>query len=130
LGTAFLADLLKDAGDPAMARLADVVTETRIQMAVDDAAALSLDLSARSPDEASDLARALGGVVAAARAKAIDAGDAELAGLLEQARVDAEGGRVAFDFAVPGDELLRLFGCDAEGKPLSANAVSPPTRSQ
>jgi len=119
VGAALLADLLADANDPMVARLASVVTETRLQMTVDHAAALSLDLAAKSPEEAADLARALGGVVAAARAQALDAGDAELAGLLEQARVDADGGRVAFDLAVPGDDLLRLMGCDAEGRPLS-----------
>jgi hypothetical protein len=126
VGPALLQDLLGDLHDPATAQLAQVVTESRVQVAVDDAAALSLDLSARSPDEGRDLGRALGGLVAAARAKALDADDAELAGLLEQARVDvADDGRVAFDFAVPGDELLRMMGCDAEGRPLAAGALPP-----
>ena len=126
VGPALLQDLLGDVHDPAAAQLAQVITESRVQVAVDDAAALSLDLSARSADEGRDLGRALGGLVAAARAKALEADDAELAGLLEQARVDVtDDGRVAFDIAVPGDELLRMMGCDAEGRPVAADALPP-----
>jgi hypothetical protein len=134
VGQALLQDLLGSVQDPAAAQLAQVITESRLQVAVDDAAALSLDLSARSADEGRDLGRALGGIVTAARAKALDAGDNELAGLLEQARVDVgDDGRVAFDFAVPGDDLLRMMGCDADGHPLAAGApttvpATPPTK--
>lgn len=126
VGPALLQDLLGSAQDPTVTQLAKVITESRMQMAVDDAAALSLDLTTHSADEGRDLGRALGGLVAAARAKALEAGNAELAGLLEQARVDvADDGRVAFDFAVPGDDLLRLLGCDGEGRPLAEAAASP-----
>jgi hypothetical protein len=126
VGKAFLADLLGDADDPAAARLAEVVTQSRVQMSVDDAAALSLDLATRSPDEGEDLARALGGAVTALRARAAEEGNDELAGLLEQAVVRPQpGGGVAFDVAVPGAEFLRLFRCDADGKPLAADAVPP-----
>ncbi len=130
IGASLLQDLLGDSADPTAQKLATMLTETRVQMAVDDAAALSLDLSTKNPEEASDLARALGGLVAAGRAQALDAGDTELAGLLEQARVDTTGGRVAFDFAIPGDDLLRLLGCDAEGRPLGTPGVpsSKPTQ--
>ncbi len=124
LGPQMLQSVLGSFDDPAAAQLARIITESRVQVAVDDAAAMSLDLSARSPDEGRDLGRALGGLVAAARAQAVDADDAELAGLLEQARVEVgDDGRVAFDLAVPGDDLLRLMGCDPEGRPVAAAAT-------
>jgi hypothetical protein len=122
LGPALMADLFGDAKDPMAARLAEVVRESRVQIAVDDAAALSLDLATRTPDEAQDLGKALGGAVTALRAQARQEGKDDLAGLLDQARVVVdERGSVAFDFAVPGDDLLRLMGCDPEGR-----LASPP----
>ena len=118
VGPAFLKDLMGDVGDPAAKRLAEVITQSSVQVAVDDAAALSLDIQARTPAEGKDLAKALGGIVSMARAQAEQDGNDELAGLLEQANIEPrDDGSVAFDLAVPGKELLRAFGCDENGKP-------------
>jgi hypothetical protein len=116
VGPAFLKDLMTDVNDPAANRLAEVITQSTVQIAVDDAAALSLDIQARTPDEGKDLGKALGGIVSMARAQAEQDGNEELAGLLEQANiVPRDDGSVAFDLAVPGKDLLRLFGCGENG---------------
>jgi hypothetical protein len=124
LGQAFLRDMFAGSSNPVLTSFTTLVTETQVRVAVDDAAALSLDLKTNSADEANDLSRALGGAVAAARAQAAEAGETQLAGLLEQARVKVgDDGRVAFDVAVPGEHLLRMLGCSGDGKPLPpANA--------
>lgn len=120
VGPAFLKDLLGGLDDPAAARLADVVTQSTLQIAVDDAAALSMDLQTRTPQEGQDLSKALGGLVAAARAQAEQTGNLELVGLLAQTHiVPRDDGSIALDIALPGTDLLRVFGCDEHGKALS-----------
>ncbi len=119
VGAAFLQDLLGQAGDPRAAELANVITQSTVQMAVDDAAALSMDITARTPEEGQDLGKALGGLISLARQQAQTEGDTELAGLLDQGQVKVrDDGSVAVDVAVPGDTLLKMFGCDPTGKPL------------
>ena len=131
VGPAFLKDLLGTVNNPAAAKLGDVITQSTVQIAVDDAAALSLDIQARTPEEGQDLGKALGGLVSMARAEAEEGGDTELAGLLEQAKiVPRDDGSIAFDLAVPGHTLLRLFGCDEEGKPMGARPVDGATKTQ
>ncbi len=123
VGPAFLKELLGSLNDAGANRLAEVVTQSTVQIAVDDAAALSMDIQVRSPQEGQDLSKALGGLVSMARAQAEEEGDGELAGLLEQANiVPHDDGSIALDLAVPGNELLKAFGCDADGKPLSSAA--------
>ncbi len=119
VGKAFLTDLLSNEKDPTAQRLLSVVKQTRLQVAVDDAAALSVDIEANSPEEGKDLGKALGGLISMARQQAQANGDDELAGLLDQGAVNVrDDGTVAVDVAVPGDTLLKFFGCDKDGKPL------------
>lgn len=119
VGKAFLADLLSNEKDPTANRLLQVVKTTKLQVAVDDAAALSVDIEANSPEEGRDLGKALGGMISMARQQAQANGDDELAGLLDQGAVNIrDDGSVAVDVAVPADTLLQFFGCDAQGKPL------------
>ena len=121
VGKAFLADLVSRERDPTAKNLLDIVEQTQLQVAVDDAAALSMDIQPTSKEKGEDLGKALGGMIAMARKQAIDNGDDELAGLLDQGSVNVrDDGTVAVDVAVPGDALLKFFGCDADGKPLPA----------
>ncbi len=114
VGPAFLADLLADNKDPAVARLAEVVKTTRLQVAVDTDAAISLDIESHDAAQGKDLGKALGGLIAAGRQQAQQSGDEKLAGLLDQGEVVVrDDGSVAVDVAVPGATLLTLFGCPA-----------------
>jgi len=102
--------------------LAGMLTTTKVRMAVDEAAAVSLDIGTKSPEDGAELAKALGGAVAMARSRAAADGQQELAAMLEQARVvPNDDGSIAFDLAVPGDELLKLMGC-----PPMTTAPTPP----
>jgi len=112
VGPGLLKDLLGLTGQDTMAPLLAMLTTSQVRMAVDDTAALSLDLGTTSPKDGEELAKALGGAVSVARAEAMSAGREDLAGMLEQARaVPRPDGSVAFDIAVPGDDLLKAMGC-------------------
>lgn len=126
VGAAFLQDLLGSAKDPMAQRLATVIKQSTLQVAVDDAAALSMNIDANSPEEGRDLGKALGGMISMARQEAQARGDDELVGLLDQGKVDIrDDGSVAVDVAVPGDTLLRLFGCTADGRPIDMANAAP-----
>jgi hypothetical protein len=102
----------------------DMLTTSKVRMAVDTDAALSLDIGTKSPSDGAELAKALGGAVALARSRAAADGEAELAAMLEQAKiVPNDDGSIAFDVAVPGDDLLKLMGCP----PLSRVEATAPT---
>ncbi len=89
-----------------------MLTTSKVRMAVDNDAAISLDIGTKSPSDGAELAKALGGAVALARSRAAADGESELAAMLEQAKVvPNDDGSIAFDLAVPGDELLKLMGC-------------------
>jgi hypothetical protein len=113
VGPALLGELMRLTGaNDAVPGLKDMLTSTAVSVTVDRAAALSLDIGTRSPDEGKELAKALGAAVVVARAQAIQADRQELAALLDQAKVvPNDDGSIAFDLAIPGDELLRAMGC-------------------
>jgi len=112
VGPAMLGQLVQLGGAGELAGLTKMLTTSQVRMSVDDAAALSLDIGTTSPEDGSELAKALGGAVAMARAEALSSGRADLAGMLEQARVEARpDGSIAFDLAVPGNDLLKAMGC-------------------
>lgn len=114
IGPELLKGLVGLAGDSPLAPFSDMLTTSALRVAVDEDAALSLDLGARSPEDADQLSRAIGGALAVARADAKNNGHDELAALLEQARVEPRGdGSIALDVAVPGKDLLRILGCPA-----------------
>lgn len=123
VGPALLQSLVgMGAGGGQLDGLAQMLTTTKLRMAVDDAAAVSLDIGTKSPEDGAELAKALGGAVAMARSRAASEGQQDLAAMLEQARVvPNDDGSIAFDLAVPGDELLKLMGCP----PLSSSAPEP-----
>jgi hypothetical protein len=66
-----------------------------------------------------DLAKSMGAALAVARVKAQVDGDAELADLLENAKVRPGGGGFSMQLAVPAAQLERWFeGCGRpEGQP-------------
>lgn len=104
----------------------DMLTTSKVRMAVDDDAAISLDIGTKSPSDGAELAKALGGAVALARTRAAAEGQAELAAMLEQARVvPNDDGSIAFDLAVPGDELLKLMGCPSLGQGRTSTSSAP-----
>lgn len=110
-------------GSADLSGLSQMLTTAKVRMAVDDNAALSLDIGTKGPKEGQELARALGGVVAMARSQAVADGRGELAAMLEQAQVvPRDDGSIAFDVALPGNELLKAMGCP----PLPATASPPP----
>ena len=111
VGKEMLLGLMAGSNDPRLAVAAEILTTSQVRMTVDTDAALSLDLGTRTDEEASELAKVLGGVVAVARNEALSAGNSQLAGLLEQARATPDGNGVAFDVAIPGNDLLRAMGC-------------------
>lgn len=122
VGPALLQSLVGMGGGGQLDGLAGMLTTTKVRMAVDDAAAVSLDIGTKSPEDGAELAKALGGAVAMARSRAASDGQQELAAMLEQARVvPNDDGSIAFDLAVPGNELLKLMGCP----PLGASSPSP-----
>ncbi|HEY1099523.1 MAG TPA: hypothetical protein VGF99_11375 [Myxococcota bacterium] len=129
VGADMIKGLLTSTGDSRFAGVADLLTTSALRVAVDDDAALSVDIGARTPDDADDIARALGGAIAVARSDARSRGDTELVALLEQARiVPHDDGSIAFDVAVRGADLLRLAGCDKDGIPTApTTAPTAPT---
>ena len=134
IGPELLQSLLAGAHDPLATRMQEVLTGGQLRMNVDDAVGLSVDLTAKSDDDTRDLGKSVSGALAALRSKAALEGDTELAGLLEQARVDTDHGKLQIDVAVPGALVLKAMGCDENGKPLPgskarayATPPSPPT---
>jgi hypothetical protein len=94
------------------ARLA--AAASRIELHVDamqDVAAV-VRVHGEDPAALSDLARTLGGAIAAGRLEAQASGDAKLAELLDGARVSPEDGRFSLELALPAATLERWFeGC-------------------
>lgn len=114
IGPEMIKTLLGASGDPALAGMADLLTTSALRMAVDEDAALSLDIGARSEKDAADIGKAISGLLAVARADARTNGETELAALLEQARIEPHAdGSIAVDIAIPGADLLRMLGCPA-----------------
>lgn len=115
LGSDALSALLEDgrgAGLPVAALLRRLVENATVRAYVDDAVSLSFDLDTVGGEEGEDLARAIGGAIAGARQAALQEGDRELAALLDEARVlRHEEGKLGVDLAIPGDMVLRAFGC-------------------
>jgi hypothetical protein len=119
VGAAFLQSVLGSSNDPVAKRVAELVTTSTIRMNVDEDAALSLDMKAVDEKSAQELSAAVGGAFAGLRMQAQQSGDAELAYLLEQARVEPQAdGRFNIDVAVPGEVLLKGMGCGPDGEPL------------
>ncbi|MFH1811332.1 MAG: hypothetical protein ABIJ09_21510 [Pseudomonadota bacterium] len=119
LGPAFLQALLEDEADPVAQRLRGMLSAATVRMGIDDDVAMSLDLQATDASQARDLARTVGGALAAWRLQAARDGDSELASLLEQARVQPhEDGRFDVDVAVTGEQILRRMGCAPDGSRL------------
>jgi hypothetical protein len=125
IGPALMGELLRLTGaNDSIPGLKDMITTTQVRLAVDSAAAISLDIGTRTPEEGEQLAKALGAAVVVARAQAINAGRTELAGLLDQAKVvPGADGTIAFDVAIPGNELLVALGCPPLDAALPSNAV-------
>lgn len=120
VGAAFLASVLGSSDDPVAQRVAELVTSSTVRMNVDEDAALSLDMKAVDEKSAQELSAAVGGAFAGLRMQAQQSGDAELAYLLEQARVELQpDGRFNIDVAVPGEVLLKGMGCSPDGEPLA-----------
>ena len=116
VGPGLLGQLVQMGGDSTLNALTSMLTTSQVRMSVDEAAALSLDIGTKSPEDGSELAKALGGAVAMARAEALSSGRADLAAMLEQARVEPRpDGSIAFDLAVPGNDLLKAMGCPPMG---------------
>jgi hypothetical protein len=94
------------------ARLA--AAASRIELHVDamqDVAAV-VRVHGEDREALSDLARTLGGAIAAGRLQAQASGDARLAELLDGARVSPEDGRFSLELALPAATLERWFeGC-------------------
>jgi hypothetical protein len=127
VGPALLQSLVgMGGGSGQLQGLAGMLTTTKLRMAVDQAAAVSLDIGTKSPEDGAELAKAIGGAVAMARSHAAAEGQQELAAMLEQARVvPNDDGSIAFDLAVPGDELLKLMGCPPMPTPAPSGETPP-----
>jgi hypothetical protein len=94
------------------ARLA--AAASRVELHVDAMQDVAAVVRVRGQDQAalSDLARSLGGLIAAGRLQAQATGDARLAELLDAARVVPEDDRFSLELAVPAATLERWFdGC-------------------
>lgn len=123
LGSDALGALLEDergAALPISGLLRRLVENATVRAYVDDAVSLSFDLDTVGGEEGEDLARAIGGAIAGARQAALHDEDRDLAALLDKARVlRFEEGKLGVDLAIPGDMILRAFGCgsfdDSEG---------------
>ncbi|MBK9517931.1 MAG: hypothetical protein IPO09_11345 [Anaeromyxobacter sp.] len=103
------------------ARLA--AAASRVELHVDAMQDVAAVVRVNGEDGAalSDLARSLGGAIAAGRLQAQATGDARLADLLDAARVVDEDGRFSLELALPADSLERWFeGC------AGASAPAPP----
>lgn len=104
--------------DPLVARVSEIVTDGTVRILVDDAVSMSLDLETNDAEAGEDLSKAIGGALAGARAKAESEGNADLAALLDRARVlKQEDGRFGIDVAVPGDVILDAMGCGEGAAP-------------
>lgn len=101
------------------ARLAAAASRVELHVdAMEDVAAV-VRVDGRDAAALSDLARSLGGAIAAGRLQARATGDDRLAELLDAARVSPEDGRFSLELAVPVATLERWFdGC--------AGAAAPP----
>ncbi len=98
--------------------LAMALEQGQLQLSVDDAVAASIDLKTKTPAQAIDLAKAIGAALSVARFEAARRDEHQIARLLDQARVLAAGdGRFGLDVALPGELLLDMMGCDADGTP-------------
>ncbi len=106
-----------------------LVQQAGLRIDVDERARMSLDLSASDQSRAVEMAGMLRSGLGLLRQALNIEGSAELAELVDQARVfDPDGGPVGFDLAVPGEWVLRRLGCDADGQPLAAEVeeTAPP----
>ncbi len=127
LGPAFIGALLEDSQDPVAQRMAELLSAGLLRASIDEQVALSLDLYAEDAQTGEDLARAVGGAIAAARLRASQQGDHELVRLLEQARVQPrDDGRFELDLALPGELILEAMGCDPNGQPLGNSPAAQP----
>lgn len=116
IGPELIQSLSGPGSDPLFGKLEELVEGGTARVLVDEHVSVSLDFEAKSPEDADDLAKALGGALAAVRQQAKGKGDEELAALLEQARVLPQGGgRFGVDVAVPGDLILKGMGCGPDG---------------
>lgn len=107
--------------NPMLARAAEIITAGTVRVLVDDHLSLSLDLETTSPEEGEDLSKTVAGLMSMARQQAEAQGRDDVAALFKQARVlPGEGGAFGVDFAVPGDTLLEMLGCAADGTPIEA----------
>ncbi len=106
------------------ARLA--AAASRVELHVDAMQDVAAVLRVDGPDEAalSELARSLGGAIAAGRLQAQATGDTRLADLLDAARVVPESGRFSLELAVPAATLERWFE-DCAGATPSAPPPAP-----
>ncbi len=111
-----------------LAALLALVQQAGLRIDVDERARMSLDFSAGDPSRAVQLAGTLRSGLGLLRQVMNGEGSAELAELVDQARVfDPEGGKVGLDLAVPGEWVLRRLGCDAEGQPVAGEVDERPT---
>lgn len=126
LGSEALGALFEDgrgAELPVAALLRRLVENATVRAYVDDAVSLSFDLDTVGGEEGEDLARAIGGAIAGARQAALREDDRELALLLDEARVlRHEEGKLGVDLAIPGDKILRAFGCRSVDEPEVSTA--------
>jgi hypothetical protein len=117
-----LIQMLGAEGGPQGAAIAAALEGGKVSMLVGEDAAMSLDVKARSEQESTDMAKAIGAGLAVARARASEEGDDALAALLEQATATSNGTGIAIDVAVTGDVVLKFAGCNTDGTPLPGNA--------
>jgi len=107
------------------ARLAAAASRVELHVdAMQDVAAV-VRVEGEDPAALTDLARSLGGVIAAGRLQAQATGDGRLAELLDAARVVPEDGRFSLELAVPAATLERWFGDCAGPAPGPALPPSP-----
>jgi hypothetical protein len=122
----FIQRLLSQSTDPQTKRFAQLIQSATLRMSVDEAVATSIDVTATDPASAEDLAKATSAAFAVLRQDAAQSGDSELAQLLEQARAQSDGqGMVNLDLAMPGEVLLKIMGCAADGNPLPTSRGPP-----
>lgn len=114
LQASFFTELLSDVQEPRLRQVLEQLARGTLRVRVDDTLAISLDVDVQDAEVGEDLARVVGGMLAAARHEAAAAGEDEAAWLLEQARVlRGGGGGFGVDVALPGDVLLDALGCPA-----------------
>ena len=109
----FLGKFLQNDKDPLAMQVRELVTGGTVRLNVDEHVSASFDVDTNDGAKGKDLAKALGGALAVMRRDAEKQGDAELAALLEKARImPNDNGSFALDMAVPGDTLLEMLGCN------------------